>query len=648
MAVTRFEVVSSEPLGNGELFGDAGTYTRIDGIAHYAVDPENLANVDITDLALCERDADGRVLFNGDVTLLVPDNPAKASGPLLVEVPNRGNRIAMRLLNNAPADLVPSADVNAGDGHLMRRGWCVAFVGWQWDVPDCVERLGLRAPHVPPERLGAPSRMNLRIQPAQPTSRYALTDHHVGNVGKHAPIAPDPASLETAQLMVRETHYGEAKTLPQESWRFISEDDQGSDFVELDGIELDGGFQPGLVYDILYTPAQCPVAGVGLLAVREFASFARDSKDSPFGDSVTHLIGEGMSQCGRFLRTMLHLGLNVDEQGNQVFDGILAHIAGGRRGEFNQRYGQPSVQPTPAFGHLFPFADHPQTDPQTGNRAGLLDNLSAQNKLPRIMYTDTSSEYWRGDAGLSHINLDTGDDVELPQGVKRYLFAGTEHNPGQLPYARLSVFGSSAANRFNTIDYRPLYRAALENLRSWVMEDVEPPASVYPRSADGTAATREQVLQSLATSDLLTLPLAPVLPGVRPLDLGSRASEGVGAFPAQSTGPAYATVVSAVDVDGNETGGVAMPDVTVPVGVHTGFNPRAAGTGGDGQLLEYVGSSAPFLDVGARYAGANQYLLQVREAAITLVSNRYLLEEDIDECVDLAKVRYEAALAGGE
>jgi hypothetical protein len=101
-------------------------------------------------------------------------------------------------------------------------------------------------------------------------------------------------------------------------------------------------------------------------------------------------------------------------------------------------------------------------------------------------------------------------------------------------------------------------------------------------------------------------------------------------------------------VDGNETGGVAMPDVTVPVGVHTGFNPRAAGTGGDGQLLEYVGSSAPFLDVGARYTGANQYLLQVREAAITLVSNRYLLEEDIDECVDLAKVRYDAALAGGE
>jgi hypothetical protein len=642
MAVTRFEVVSSQPLGNGEVFGDAGTYTRIDGIAHYAVDPENLANADITDLALCERDANGRVLFNGDVTLLVPDNPAKASGPLLVEVPNRGNRIAMRSFNKAPFELMPSADVDAGDGHLMRRGWCVAFVGWQWDMPHCVERLGLRAPHVPPERLGAPSRMHLRIQPAQPTSRYALTDQHVGSVGKHVPIAPDPASLETAKLLVRETHYGEAKTLPQESWRFISEDGQ-----ESDSIELDGGFQPGLVYDVLYTPTRCPVAGAGLLAVREFASFARDSPDSPFGGAVTHLIGEGISQCGRFLRTMLHLGLNVDEQGNQVFDGILAHIAGGRRGEFNQRYGQPSVQPTPAFGHLFPFADNPQTDPQTGNRAGLLDHLSAQNKLPRIIYTDTSSEYWRGDAGLSHINLSTGEDAELPQGVKRYLFACTQHGPGQLPYARLSVFDSRGANRFNTIDYRPLFRAALENLRAWVMEDIEPPASVYPRLADGTAATREQVLQSLATSDLLTLPLASVLPGVRPLDLGSRADEGVGTFPAQSTGPAYATVVSAVDADGNETGGVRMPDVTVPVGVHTGFNPRAAGTGGDGQLLEYVGSSAPLSDVGTRYASKEQYLLQVREAAVTLAGKRYILEADIDECVDLAKVRYDAALAGG-
>ena len=92
------------------------------------------------------------------------------------------------------------------------------------------------------------------------------------------------------------------------------------------------------------------------------------------------------------------LGFNIDEADRQVFDGMFPHVAGARRGEFNHRYGQPSVQPTPGFGHLFPFADEPQTDPQTGQTAGLLDSLRERKVLPKIMYTDTSSEYWRGDA----------------------------------------------------------------------------------------------------------------------------------------------------------------------------------------------------------------------------------------------------------
>ena len=114
------------------------------------------------------------------------------------------------------------------------------------------------------------------------------------------------------------------------------------------------------------------------------------------GGAVKHVIGEGQSQCGRFLRTYLHFGMNTDEAGRAAFDGVLAHIAGGRRGEFNHRYAQPSVQPTPSFGHLFPFADLPQTDPITGQTAGLLDRHSESGNLPKIFYTDTAAEYWRG------------------------------------------------------------------------------------------------------------------------------------------------------------------------------------------------------------------------------------------------------------
>ena len=39
--VTGFEIVSTEPVFDGQAFGDAGTYERIDAIARFAVDPRS-------------------------------------------------------------------------------------------------------------------------------------------------------------------------------------------------------------------------------------------------------------------------------------------------------------------------------------------------------------------------------------------------------------------------------------------------------------------------------------------------------------------------------------------------------------------------------------------------------------------------------
>ena len=490
MPVIGLEVIRSEMFANGTRFGDVGAYRRIEGIARYAVDPEHAANAGITDLELAERTADGRVLFDGDISMLVPADLANASGALMVEVPNRGNRIAPRSFNQAPFDLTPTDEINMGDGFLMHQGWCIAWVGWQWDMPACIERLGLRAPQVPPGQRGTATHMHLRIQPDQLTDSYTLTDHHVGAIGNHAPIPPMDADDPQAQLLVREHLRDEGNRIDRDRWRFAT-DDNGN----IERVALDGGFEPGRIYDLLYTPRDCPVAGVGLLAVRDFASFARHDATSPIAGAVTHTFGQGISQCGRFLRTLMFLGLNVDEGGRQVFDGILAHIAGGRRGEFNQRYGQPSVQPTPSFGHLFPFADEPQTNPQTGEQAGLLDKLRERGVMPRVMYTDTSSEYWRGDAGLTHTTLADNSDADLPGDVRRYLFASTQHGPGLLPYADRSIFGSHGSNFFNAVDYRPLFRAALENLRRWVMDDIPPPDSVFPRRDDGTGMTLLDVIR---------------------------------------------------------------------------------------------------------------------------------------------------------
>lgn len=662
MAVTELEIVRREPFAGGRRFAEAGAYERIDAVAHYAVDPGHPANAGVVDLDRAERDGDGRVRFSGDATFLVPVDPGRANRALLFEVPNRGNRLAMRSFNMAPFDLMPTDEIPVGDGFLFERGWCIAWCGWQWDVPHPTVRLGLRAPGVPPANRKPEGRMQLRIQPDAAADLFTLTDHHVGSVGNHAPIPPlDPDEPEAA-LFVREHLFATPVRIPRDRWAFARVDGNAG-LPGPGGVSLAGGFEAGRIYDLVYTPAECPVVGAGLLAVRDLAAWTRGSAESPAAGRVDHVIAKGVSQCGRFLRTLLHAGLNRDEAGERVFDGVHVHVAGGRRGEFNHRYGQPSVQPTPSLGHRFPFADEPQTDPRSGRREGLLDRLRAGECLPKIVYTDTSAEYWRGDAGLAHHDLAAGEaggaDVEPPAEVRRYLFAGTQHAPGVLPFTDRSMFGSRGANRFNAVDYRPLLRAALENLRAWIAEGAPPPASVFPRASDGTTARRGDVLGALAGVPGFALPRADRLPSLAPMDLGEHAERGVPALPARFVGEPYPSPVSAVDADGNETGGVRMPDVSVPVATHAGFNPRHPDGGGDGQLLEYLGSTIPLArtaaereaaadprpSVAERYASREAYLAEVRKAAEQLVAGRYLLAGDVDLCLAIAGERYDAVAA---
>ena len=662
MTLMRLEIVRREPFEAGRAFGDTGPYERIDAVAHYAVDPAHPANAAIVDLDRAERASDGKVRFSGDANFLVPVNPVRANRALLLDVPNRGNRIAMRSFNMAPFDLMPTDEIVPGDGFLLERGWCIAWCGWQWDVPYPSVRLGLRAPAVPREKRTPAGRMQLRIQPDRATDTFALTDHHVGPVGNHAPIPTEDPDDADAVLWVREHLLDDAPVrIPRDRWAFArtSDGDGDSTIPDPGSVWLAGGFAPGRIYDLVYTPAECPVVGAGLLAVRDLAAWARGSEDAPTAGRVDHAIAQGVSQCGRFLRTFLHAGLNGDEDGRRVFDGVHVHVAGGRRGEFNHRYGQPSVQPTPSLGHRFPFADEPQTDTRSGHRAGLLDRQRALGCVPKIFHTDTSSEYWRGDAGLTHHDLESGADVEPPAEVRRYLFASTEHGPGALPFTEQSKFGSQGANRLNVVDYRPLFRAALENLRAWVADGIEPPASVFPRARDATAASREEVLRALARIPGATLPRGDRLPSLAPMNLGERADEGVPALPATFTGAPYPALVSAVDGFGNETGGLRMPDVAVPVATHTGFNPRHPDTGGDGQILEYLGSTIPLARTAAareaasdprpsiaeRYASRDAYLAEVRAAAQRLVEARYLLAGDVELCVALAGERFDAVVS---
>ncbi|MFN0091225.1 MAG: alpha/beta hydrolase domain-containing protein [Acidimicrobiales bacterium] len=658
--LTELQITNREPYEAGKEFGEVGAYERIDGVARYALDPLHPANAAVVDLAAAPRDAEGLVRFSGDVTMLVPVEPGRARGTALLEVPNRGNRLAPGFLNRAPTAPAPTAELPAGDGFLFRHGWTVAWCGWQWDVPRSAARMGLDAPQAL-DADGAPIAgwVQLRIQLHQPRTHVLLTDHHTGAGGDHQPLPAAGLDQPDAVLWVRDSLHAAPAALPRSAWRFARERD-GRVAPDDTRLWVEGGLVAGRIYDLVYRTRICPVAGAGLAAVRDFAAFLRaDRADNPAAGAARRVIAEGASQCGRFLRTLLHLGMDLDEAGQPVFDGLLVHIAGGRRGEFNHRYAQPSVQPTPSFGHRFPFADAAQLDPRTGLTDGILARQLARAARPKVFTVNTSAEYWRGDASLTHTSAADGSDLDPPPEVRSYLLRGAQHGPGLLPLSDRSPFGSHGQNPFNVIDYTPLLRAALDNLAAWVERGVEPPASAVPRLGDGTALSRQDALARLATIPGLGLPDPAELARLEPLELGPDAARGVGAWPAAPVGEPYPCWVAALDADGNEVAGLAMPDVAAPVATHTGFNPRHADSGGVGQLIEYVGSTLPFPATAAdraaagdprpslaeRYGDRHGYETQVRAAAKELAAQRTILEEDVELCVRIALRRYDACAA---
>jgi Alpha/beta hydrolase domain len=655
MAVAHLEVTRRSPF--------PFDYERIDGKLHFAVDPTHAANGRIVDLDKAPRDEGGRVRFWADFVLLQPADQGRANRRLLYFVVNRGLRVGVPFNRFAPRlpTLPPTDEIDIGDGFLMRRGWTVAMCGWQWDVQRQPGLMGLEAP----QALGADGKpLQGRIAVA-----FQPNESHACHLLSHWPLHPPPGrqpfahqpypaadvNEANAVLTVSDSRSGPRSTIPRERWQF-ARDDAGRPVADDSYVWLDGGFQTGKWYEVVYTTRICPVVGTGLLATRDCVSWLRNasSADNPAAGRLDFTYGHGRSQCGRFLRQFVYDGLNLDEEGRQVFDGLIPDVAGARRGEFNQRYGQPSETNPLGFGGVFPFASDEMTDPVTGRTDGLLRRQRQLGGVPKIFTTNTSSEYWRVDCSLIHTDPTGSRDVEPPAEERIYLIAGHQHGAGLPQVVDTTPIGARGANAFNMVDGSTALRAFLINLDRWVSEGTEPPPSAFPRLADGTAITRETALAQFSELPGMALLDVQVLPRLTRLDLGPQAEQGIGQLPTR-TGEAYPSYVPALDADGNEVAGIRVPDVSVPVGTHTGWVPRHAETGGAGQVLDMMGTSLPFArtaserqarsdprpSIAERYRDRDDYATRARAAAQALADAGYIVPEDVDLAVDLALQRYD-------
>jgi hypothetical protein len=420
-------------------------------------------------------------------------------------------------------------------------------------------------------------------------------------------------------------------------------------------VYLASGFVPGKVYRVIYSTPAAPIIGLGMAATRDIGAFLKygaEQDGNPCAGGIERAYAFGASQSGRFLRHMLYLGLNEDESGRVAFDGIIAHIAGGRRGEFNLRFGQPSNVLEHSVGSMFPFSDLEQTDPETGRTGGLLSRLAASGKLPKVYFTNTAAEYWGGHAALIHTDVTGSRDVASSESVRIYHFAGTHHSSAKFPLGDIDPATSARGQHaFNTIDLSPLLRAAVFHLDRWVSHGEAPPPSRHPRLDDGTAVLPEHtatVFQGLPEVDFPAHPRY-----ICRLDFGLE--QGVATRLPAAAGKPYPNLVSAVDPDGNELAGIQLPDLTAPLATHTGWNTRHPDIGGPGQTIPMIGSTMPFPpnreeretsgdprpSIDERYASRGDYLEQVRGAASKLVDERYMLAEDVETTVQHAAERYD-------
>lgn len=583
-AFVRLEVTDRHDVLGGQPFGSTGAYELIRGRVYFAVDP---ARTRLTDVRLAPRNQAGQVEFSADVLLLRPKDKKAGNHTLLVEPPNRGGIGMLPMYNRARSSANPTHADEFGDGYLLREGYTLAWIGWQHDVP---QREGLLRTYVPLAK-GVEGLVRGECTATSAVQRLPLGD------GGHVPY-PVKSGLTVS---VREGLYSERKQLT--GWHL-----EGTDIV------LSEPATPGFIYEFVYLAADPPIAGLGLVALRDFVSELKHGKTFP--GQIQHALGVGTSQSAMALKALVYEGFNADEMGRPVFDGLQPHVAGGRRATF-ERFTQPSRTSGPyrnasfSTTDQFPYSDAEDRELATGRKDSILARARVAKVVPKILYTNSSYEYWGSAGAFVHTSLDGKHDLALPSTTRVYLLAGGQHGPAAFPPQR----GNGGKNLANWNDYKWALRAILRNLHEWVVNDQEPPASRYPRISDRT----------LAQGD-------PPAYRTRYLDFGpDYLAKGIVEHQPPKPGTEYNVLVPKPDADGNDLVGVKMPWVAVPLGAFTGWNLRTPFIGAAGGLLPQTGSYLPFppQSVHQRYTSRADYLLRLGAAARQLVHDRFLLLEDV-------------------
>lgn len=647
-------------------------YEQIAGRAFGELDAKLPANAIIQDIELA-RDADGKVRYMASFVLYKPVDMRQASGLMWHDVPNRGRVFAFAPQERAFGDvLLASAWQGDNSGATAVRPKATV-TGMQFlQVPVA------RGPGNAPVTGEVFARI---VNRAGPVSQPLLVQTN--------PVPYKPVSLDTrqARLVSRggENQRGEVVdevAVPPSDWAW-ARCDASHPFPgtpDPTQICLKQGFDPARLYQVVFTAADPYVLGIGFAAWRDVGAFFKQAKaddagtPNPIAQGVRHSIARGISQSGNFLRGWLHLGFNQAEDGRMVHDGMWPIIAG-RRIALNFRWAQPDgVLELYQAGSEGPQWWLPQPDSVRGHpAAGILDRCIVTRTCPKIIEHFGSAEVWALKLTPEWVGTDAKADLPLPDGVRRYYIASSNHNGGvggfdtSLPGVGLPKTGAVCpGNNFgvgvlpaNPVPHTQTINALRVHFRNWVMRGTAPPPSRYPTLAQGSLAEAHKAAIGFPTLPGLraTVPEADFIMPVHDYDWGPQFNAQDGSGIASIAPPRIKQVLKMyapkVDADGNELGGVPVVLLDAPLGTYLGWNVTA---GGDkpfhkDQICNYVGGMIPFArtaeerqaskdprpSLQERYGSHDGYVAAVSQAAARAVAEGFLLPEDAAALIQAAQ-----------
>ena len=655
----KCSIAHRAPFANGHSFSQTGPYEYLTGRVEFAVDPRSAGQRAVVDIQHAPVGSDGMVHFAADFAMLKPADLSRGNRRLFFDYGNRGNKRCLQFFNDAVGSNYPSTLDHAGNGFFMRRGYTVAWLGWQGDLQPGEGRLLIDLPVATDK--GKPITGVVRVE-------YIAVEPGVFCLPLSAQAAAKSyptVSLGTGKAILTRRRYAESprEKIADGAWQFArlehgtTVDGGGRERAIIPSdvhLYVEAGFEPGWIYELVYTARDPIVLGLGHVAVRDFVGFLKYAETDAAGQpnplraksaGVEKAYAWGRSQTGRCIRDFVYHGFNADADGRRVFDGVMPHVAGAGKMWMNQRFA--AIMPLPGQeyeNHLtpvdrFPFSYASTTDHLTGKTDAILKRPQTD---PLVIHTDTATEYWMRRGSL--VVTDTrGNDLPQPDTVRVYVWASSQHYAD--PQLKQPTRGI-CQNPVNVVWTSMLFRAALDHLDRWASGGKPPPPNRAPRRDDKSLATAEEWKQQFPAIPGLMLPSGPSKLDL--LDFGPDIDKGLIAKEPPQTVPGkrYAVLVPAVDADGNDIAGVRAPMVRAPLATYLGWNMRAPGFG-LGAMGPIIGSTVRLPDTAEeraqtgdprpavleRYRDKAVYARAVAEAARQLAAEGFMLEEDIERAV---------------